>query len=125
LILPEGAVLNTAAEETTQPSRTYRLDLERGKITGFVDGQDAVKQAIYKILDTERFAHFIYSGSYGSERSELFRSDYERWIRDALLQDERINAVQDFEITTTGDEAAVRFTALTIYGSVSIEKGGF
>ncbi|MCK9862033.1 DUF2634 domain-containing protein [Paenibacillus sp. ATY16] len=125
MILPEGAVLNTASEEVEQTSRTYRLDIERGKITGFVDGQDAVKQAIYKILDTERFAHFIYSGNYGSEKSGIFRTDYERWIRDALLQDERISAVQDFEISGSGDEVAVRFTALTIYGSVAIEKGGF
>lgn len=90
MILPEGAVLNNASEEVEQPSRTYRLDIERGKITGLVDGQDAVKQAIYKILNTERFGHFIYSGSYGSEKSEIFRTDYERCIRDALLQDERI-----------------------------------
>ncbi|TCM93131.1 uncharacterized protein DUF2634 [Paenibacillus sp. BK033] len=125
MILPKGAVLDTASEEVLQTSRTYHLNQERGRITGIVDGQDAVKQAIYKILNTERFAHFIYSGSYGSEKSGIFRNDYERCIREALLQDERISAVQDFEITGSGDEAAVRFTALTIYGSVSIEKGGF
>ena len=40
----------------TQPNRTYSL------VTGgVIDGLDAVKQAIYCILNTERYEYLIYS----------------------------------------------------------------
>lgn len=38
----------TEAEE--QPSLTYRLDLDNGRIVGKVDGLEAVNQAIRKAL---------------------------------------------------------------------------
>ena len=65
LVTIGGAVeVETAA---SQPSRTYAVDWQTGRVSGFVDGTDALKQAIYKILQTERFAHLIYSWNYGFE----------------------------------------------------------
>ena len=54
-------------EDETQPSLTYALDAENGRIRGKVDGLEAVKQAVYLVLSTERFAHLIYSWNYGAE----------------------------------------------------------
>ena len=56
--------ITPAASQTT---RTYKMDLETGRVTGYVDGTEAMRQAILKILLTERFAYLIYSWDYGIE----------------------------------------------------------
>ena len=53
----------TEAEE--QPSLTYRLDLDNGRIVGKVDGLEAVNQAIRKAIITPRFKCLIYDDQYG------------------------------------------------------------
>lgn len=42
-------------EITEQPTKTYRMNLESNRVRGYVDGQEAMKQAIFKILQTERY----------------------------------------------------------------------
>ncbi len=87
--------LNEDMEETPQPSLTYTLDLNNGHIgAGVLDGLDAVKQAVFKILATIRFEHLIYSPDYGNEADvgavrgrTIFETEIERWVREALLQD--------------------------------------
>ena len=37
-----------------QTSNTYAIDYENNRIVGYVDGIEAVKQAIYLILQTEK-----------------------------------------------------------------------
>ncbi len=54
-------------EATELPSKTYRLDLDKGRIIGKVDGLAAVNQAIRKALITPRFRCLIYEQPYGSE----------------------------------------------------------
>ena len=44
----------------TQPSDTYKLDIEHDRVRGMTDEQDAVRQAIYLILNVERYAYPIY-----------------------------------------------------------------
>lgn len=117
---------DTAAVE--QPSRTYKLDMRQGRMAGMADGLDAVRQAVYKILHTERFAHLIYSGDYGFERAGLLggnpdfvRLELGRRTREALLADERISDITDFRIEMQGDEAEVSFTVLSVYGDFRME----
>lgn len=57
------AFLEQDFEITEQPTHTYKMNLESNLIRGYTDGQEAMKQAIYKILNTERYANL---GSYGS-----------------------------------------------------------
>ncbi|NBD24316.1 DUF2634 domain-containing protein [Paenibacillus glycinis] len=125
MILPTGAVIDEAAGTEAQPSRTYKLDLAAGRIAGVIDELDAVRQAVYKILDTERFAHFIYSANYGSEsnRSGDASIELKRWLTEALLQDDRINEVSDFAFGIVGDAATVALTVHSIFGSATIERG--
>ena len=40
----------TKLEYTEQPTRTYRLDMEAGRILGMTDGLEAMRQAVLKIL---------------------------------------------------------------------------
>ena len=124
-MIPTGAILNEQnLEPAAQPSRTWKLDFERGRAVGMTDGLDAVRQAVYLILHTERFRHIIYSPDYGTEwhgivgASPVFiRSELKRRITEALLQDDRIQAVQDFQINISGDAATVRFTVVSAFGS--------
>ena len=114
--------------EAAQPSRTYAVDWRTGRVAGFIDGVEAMKQAIYKILMTERFDYLIYSWNYGVEMNRLLgqsvqeaEEEVQRTISEALLADARITAVTDFQITGAGRRRlAVEFTAETIFGPVAI-----
>ena len=82
---------------TTQPSRTHRLDAARQRVWGIAQGLEAVRQAVYLILNVERYAYPIYSRNYGCELADLIgrprdyaMSEMKRRITEALLQDDRI-----------------------------------
>lgn len=110
------------SEEQSLPSLTYRV--ENGRIRSMVDGQDAIMQAIQKILMTERFVFVIYDEQYGHDINELIGKDMdyvyddvERVIREALLADDRIDDVEILKkeiIEKNSLEVAI--TASTIYG---------
>ena len=116
-------------EDDRMPSYTYYIDFDRNRIIGSVDDIEAVKQAIYLILQTERYESLIYNFYYGTEfdsligkSRELITSELERRIREALLEDDRIVRVTDFTIEFTSDKAIVEFTVNTIFGDIeSIE----
>ncbi|HEX2927700.1 MAG TPA: DUF2634 domain-containing protein [Ruminiclostridium sp.] len=112
-----------------QPSRTYRMNLKEMRIGGFIDGLEAVKQAIYKILNTEEYQYLIYSWDYGVELSDLFGeptsfvySELENRIRAALMEDDRITGVGDFTFSSDKRKVSVCFTAHTTEGDADIEK---
>ncbi|HWP50746.1 MAG TPA: DUF2634 domain-containing protein [Clostridia bacterium] len=123
------SVLKTYGDDITsfKPSKTYRLTGDR--VEGKADGKAAMQQAIDLVLSTERWRHLIYSGDYGMELDELFgksrpyvAADLERRIREALLEDDRITAVENFEISFSGDTATASCTAVTLFGDVNIER---
>lgn len=120
------------AEATERPSRTYRLDLENGRIVGFVDGLEAVKQAISKAIITPRFKCLIYDSQYGCEAEEAIitedaTQDYARavaegFVVDALRPDTRVLKVRDFAVEFEEDGAHISFEAETIYGVARLEE---
>ena len=69
----EDLEVQTAAEA---PSRTYKIDFDAGRVGGFCDETEAMKQAIYKIIQTERFAYLIYSWNYGIELDAVVGKSY-------------------------------------------------
>ena len=123
---------DTVTEAEEQPSLTYRLDLDKGRIVGKVDGLTAVNQAIRKAIITPRFKCLIYDNQYGSEIEEAIITkdaspDYieavtEGFIRDALRPDTRILSVYDFQFNFEEDKAHVFFRADTIFGQTEIEE---
>lgn len=96
--------------ERELPSRTYKLDLDRGRIfaAGSADGLEAVKQYIKKALITPRFRCLIYDNQYGSEikqtiiagnaTPEFIETEIPRLVRDAIIGDSRVLDVHDFFI---------------------------
>lgn len=116
-------------EEVVQPSRTYKLDLVRKRIVGYADGREAIEQAIYKALSTERYEHLIYTWNYGAEIAKLFGqpipyvySELKRLITEALTHDERIDSVDAFSFSHVKNKVHVQFTAHTIAGEIEITK---
>lgn len=116
-------------EEVDLPSKTYKMLLGSNRVRGYVDGQDAMVQAIYKRLNTERGEYEIYSDyPYGTELWSLIGMpltfvvpEVERRIKESLLEDERIVNVYNFTFDTTKkDVVGVKFYAATIFGEVEI-----
>lgn len=114
-------------EEET--SYTYKLNLDELIIAGFVDGLEAMKQAIYLILNIERYEYLIYSWNYGIELNDLYGQpipfvlpELKRRITEALLQDTRITGVDNFSFETNKGKVHATFTVHTIFGDVEAEK---
>ncbi len=130
-MIPEtNTILSTDLEVEIQPSRNYKMELEENRINGICDNLEAVKQAIYKALNTERYQHIIYSWSYGIELADLYGEpityvcpELQRRINEALIQDDRIESVENFKFDTSEKrKVKATFTVNTIFGSVESEK---
>lgn len=124
-----GEYMLSGYETMQQPSRTYRMHLDERRISGLFSGIEAVKQAIYKILNTERYDYLIYSWNYGAELVELFGqpipyvySDIKRKITEALLRDDRITDVGDFSFSHDREKVTVKFIVTTTEGDIEIEN---
>lgn len=121
--IPDGLTFT----EDLEPGRTYQLTED--KIQGYVTDGEALKQAIYKVLNTEKYEYPIYSFQYGIELNNLIGQDptyvkieLMRRIRECLLEDERITGVDNFEFTEAGDEMNCTFTVTSIYGEMQITR---
>lgn len=125
-MLPELNLINQLDEQMT--SRTYNINRNTNRISGYIDDKDAIIQAIYLILQTERYESMIYNWYYGVEfdgligkNKDYVTSELQRVIREALTEDDRIIEVSDFDITYTDDSALIEFLVQTNIGDITIE----
>lgn len=112
-----------------QPTYTYKLNLDNSTIAGYVDGLEAMKQAIYLILNIERYEYLIYSWNYGIELNDLYGQpmsfvlpELKRRVTEALVQDSRILGVDNFSFETNKGKVHATFTVHTIFGDVEAER---
>lgn len=110
------------------PTNTYKLNIDAGIISGFADQIAAMRQAIYLILNIERYQFLIYSWNYGVELNDLYGKpksfvlpECKRRISEALLQDTRILSVDDFEFSQNKEKLIATFTVHTIFGDIESE----
>ena len=137
-MIPNIDILTSPIESKEYPNRTYKAvfsnvdfnknDVYKNRINGYTDDLDALKQTIYLILNTERYKFPIYSWDYGVELYNLFGkpmpyvlSELPRRIKDALLVDNRITDVTDFEFEQNGKKLLVKFTVISTIGNISSE----
>ncbi|WP_313132651.1 DUF2634 domain-containing protein [Anaerocolumna sp.] len=118
----------TEVEVTEQPSKTYRLDTSNNKILGKIDELEAIKQAIYLRLNTEKDEHLIYGPDYGIQLEDLYGEPnsyvlptLQGRIAEALYQDERILGVDDFYFTEEKGSITASFTVHTNLGDIESE----
>jgi phage baseplate assembly protein W len=128
-VLPDIELLTQEIEETKYYGKTYKVetvaDSEEDRINGYIDEIESVKQAIYLILSTERYAHIIYSWDYGIELVDLIGKPIPycmavipRRVKEALLVDNRIENVTDFQFEHKGTKLHTTFTVVTNIGNV-------
>lgn len=110
-------------QESVIPSKDYALNREEKVVNSYVEGIEEIKQAVYLILSTEKYEHEIYSQDYGFEKADLFgepiefvEPEVERRIEEALLADDRIDSVSDFEFEVSKGKLHVTFTVVTTEG---------
>lgn len=114
-------------QDNAMPSKTYYINRNTNRISGYIDDKDAIVQAIYLILSTERYESVIYNWYYGTEFDSLVgkdrdfvKSELKRRIAEAILEDDRILDVTDFDISFNKDIANVVFLVETNIGDINI-----
>ena len=124
-MIPRASIeIEIVPEEVIETSRTYKMTGNR--IQGYTDNLQALQQAIYKVLNTERYEYPIYSFNYGIELENLLGKDQvyvqielKRRIRECLLQDDRITEVDNFRFEVAGDSIKCTFDVHSIFGSLT------
>ena len=127
MIPQTGGLLRQDFSFIQLPSKTFKLDRENGCIVGMADGLEAVRQAVYLILNTEHCQWLIHSWGYGAELQSLVGkppdfcvAEIERRVREALLQDDRIRSVENFTFEVSKKTIAAQFTVVSIFGEVPV-----
>lgn len=128
-MLPKSNYDISEVEVKNNPSNTYKMNINDEIIKGKTDYIEAVKQAVYKALNTERYDYPIYSWNYGVELKDLFGmsrdyaiSELPRRITEALITDDRIIAVEDFQFSYKKGAVAVTFKVITTMGEFTARK---
>lgn len=126
-MIPQG--FDTEIEILSDINTTKTYKVADYKIQGFTDELGALEQAIYKVLNTEKYEHPIYSFSYGIDLESLIGKDsvyvqieLKRRIKECLQQDERIQRVDGFRFAIMGDEMLCTFDVISIYGNLTIQQ---
>lgn len=133
--LQELSDTKTIKEEDSQVvkvPREYGIDFQTGQLTGkIVEGLEAIKVWIWLCMHTERFRHAIYSADYGTSleqyighmlSEEYINTDCESEISDALLINEYIESIEDFEAVRNSDSLNISFRVVTKFGSIEVDE---
>lgn len=125
-MIPEDIIIT--AESFQQPSFTYKIDFKKKKVVGTIDGLEAVKQAVFLILSTERDYSEIYQ-DYGIKIIDMIGKDFpfvvselKKRITETLKGDDRITEVEEFTFTYSDDGLLVEFNVITIYGVFHVQE---
>lgn len=110
-------------------SSTFKLLIDKKRIIGKCDDLDAVKQAVYLMLNVERYQYVIYSENYGVELMDLIGQpipyvlpELKRRITECLTQDDRIDSVDGFEFEVNKQFVHCTFTVHSNIGSFESES---
>lgn len=111
------------------PSETFKILTNKKRIIGKCDDLDAVKQAVYLMLNVERYQYVIYSENYGVELMDLIGQpipyvlpELKRRITECLTQDDRIDSVDGFEFEVNKQFVHCTFTVHSNIGSFESES---
>ncbi|MBD8037079.1 DUF2634 domain-containing protein [Solibacillus sp. A46] len=125
----ENDGLTADFEEVVEPTKAHYINFNKNRCSGFIDEREALKQAIFIMLSIERYDHIIYSWNNFVELKDLFgmptayvASEAPRRIKECLLQDDRINDVDSFVVTTNKNKVHVQFIVRSIYGEIEAER---
>jgi len=119
-------------KEVLKVPKEYGIDFSTGQLTGkIVEGLEAIKVWVWLCLHTERFRHAIYSSDYGVSLEQYFghllsdeyiNTDCESEITDALLVNDYIESIEDFEAVKEGEHLRISFRVTTKFGSLEVDE---
>lgn len=133
------SVLSTSSSAELPLFREYAYDFEHNRLllrngnTYLVEGNEALKIWVHKVLSTARFRYIAYDASYGSELDTLkgtplndavAQSEVKRMMIEALMCNPYIKELDSFTFAASGSRLSVTFNCTTVYGAISVTKGG-
>lgn len=117
--------LDEVLEENVYYNKTYRVTNDGEGILGYLNNRPSLEQTCDFILNIERYKYPIYSWDYGSEFVDLIGQDPQYVvtqlpgrIREALIQDNRVNDVSNFQFERDKKKLHVIFDVNSVYGDI-------
>lgn len=127
-MIPTTRLVNVEENQNINTSKTFLINFNKESLQGKIDQLEAVKQAAYMILSTEKGAYTMYPLDYGTSLEKYIGTSYDyvtgdigREIKESLLKDERFLDVNNFEFKKNKDNLIITFDIVTIYGEFSQE----
>lgn len=113
----ETDAIESELSETTAPSKTWRIDFDKGRLTSaIIDGKDAVQQMVALTVQTPRSRHYIYSDDMGisaeeimsaNQLNEIAADEIAQDVAEALELDDRIDSVVSVDVDITDGVATI------------------
>lgn len=97
----------------------------------YVYKNEALKIWIYKALMTPRYRHLTYTDDFGNEMfsligksidHEVLLLELKRYVTEALMYNQYIRELSDFEFEIDGSKVTVKFKVTSIYGEMTIDQ---
>jgi len=130
--LSDAKTIKEYINQVVKVPREYGINFQTGQLTGkIVEGVEAIKVWIWLCLHTERFRHSIYSADYGASleqyighvvTDEYVNTDCESEITEALLINEHIESIEDFEVVRGVDRLNISFRVVTRFGDFEVSE---
>lgn len=115
------------------PTETFKINFETNQIEGKCNSLEAMKQAFYLQLNTQRYANKAFSNNFGMEWQDLIGntedfivSEIVKRLKDMILGDKRYTDVSldsDSPFEINGDLIIINIIVTTIYGEFTAEIG--
>ena len=131
-VVNDAETTQSDAQQQTQVSRTWRIDLDSGRLGGVIDGESAIRQYIRKALMTPRNRYLIYDDQYGEGITDLIghnltpalaQVEIPRLVREAIIYDDRIAEVPSVTVEQHGkDGVHVIVEVVTVDGTLVTEE---
>lgn len=125
-MLPNSININElfpTIEEEQDKTQTFGIDFTNSVVGSKIDGLAALRQSLYLMLSTEADQYIIYPYTYGIKTLDLIGQPNHyvlavlpSRIKEALLTDDRVTDVTDFEFSMNRGKVNCRFVIHTIYG---------
>ena len=126
---PETNILDTEYSTEQEPYTTYKMNMESLTIEGLCNGKEALKQAIYKLIMTERDAFLIYDDKYGIKLVDLYGKDLayasaviKLRLEDCFKNDSRIKGIDNLLLSSDKNRLILTFTVNTEFGTMNFEQ---